>query len=389
MAEKSTSSKDVYNNNSNNNDNVEGKLRQVQENMSKFENVKLKCSSYNFERSIFYLKLKKKIKERLYSYFNSTEDESESEAEPEPKLKSLDLKGFAAYMKTCKKIVFMSGAGISTAAGIPDFRSPKTGLYDNLQKFNLPSSQCIFDLNYFRRNPNPFFTLAKELLPSNYKPTVSHYFQRLLVDKKMVHKIYTQNIDALESIANIPAEKIIYAHGSFNTGHCLSCRKQYEFDWIKKNIEAKQFLKCENDDCVRDRRVNEQLKVVKPDIVFFGEQMPKDFIENRVDDFNECDCLVVMGTSLQVFPFSALVDLTRKDCPRLLINRDLVGDWQLSEVNPEAYLRHNKRDVALKGDCDQACLKLVEELGFKNELVELIKKDEIRLNDINKKLKDK
>ena len=59
--------------------------------------------------------------------------------------------------KKYKKIVFMTGAGISVSAGIPDFRSPKTGLYANLQKYNLPTPESIFTLSYFNKNPEPFY----------------------------------------------------------------------------------------------------------------------------------------------------------------------------------------------------------------------------------------
>jgi hypothetical protein len=86
---------------------------------------------------------------QMAQIFNDLNILGESEKELK-KLTSLDLKGFAEYTKTAKKIVFMCGAGISTAAGIPDFRSPKTGLYDNLQKYNLPNPHCIFELNFFK-----------------------------------------------------------------------------------------------------------------------------------------------------------------------------------------------------------------------------------------------
>jgi hypothetical protein len=66
------------------------------------------------------------------------------------------------------KILVMTGAGISTAAGIPDFRSPGTGLYDNLQKYNLPDPQAVFQIDYLKENPKPFFLLAKELYPGNF-----------------------------------------------------------------------------------------------------------------------------------------------------------------------------------------------------------------------------
>jgi NAD-dependent deacetylase sirtuin 2 len=86
---------------------------------------------------------------KFFNTLNLFSSESEPEQELQ-KLKSLDLGGFAEYMKSAKKIVFMSGAGISTSAGIPDFRSPKTGLYANLQKYELPDPHLIFDLRYFK-----------------------------------------------------------------------------------------------------------------------------------------------------------------------------------------------------------------------------------------------
>ena len=78
-------------------------------------------------------------------------------------------------------------------------RSPGTGLYDNLQQYNIPYPEAIFDIDYFHQNPRPFFTLAKELYPSGkYRPNYIHYLVRLLYDKEMLLRMYTQNIDGLE-----------------------------------------------------------------------------------------------------------------------------------------------------------------------------------------------
>merc|ERR1712046_515208 len=102
-------------------------------------------------------------------------------AEEEPldnALNSFDIEGVAQYVRErkCQNIVVLCGAGISTSAGIPDFRTPGTGLYDNLQRFNLPRPQAVFDLEYFRQSPGAFYELAKEMWPGNFEPTPTHYF---------------------------------------------------------------------------------------------------------------------------------------------------------------------------------------------------------------------
>nr|AUZ82948.1 sirtuin 2-1 [Brachionus koreanus] len=278
------------------------------------------------------------------------------------KLEKLDLPSFAKYMKTCSNIIFMNGAGISTSAGIPDFRSPGTGLYDNLQKYNLPNPQSIFELDYFLKDPEPFFTLSKELMPSNFKPTITHYFQKLLVDQQMVRKIYTQNIDNLELMAGISNDKIIHAHGSFRTGHCLECRTEYTMEWMKKKLEKENILYCEKEECSGG--------LVKPDIVFFGECLPNEFMNFR-HDFSECDCLIVMGTSLKVAPFSKLPLAVKIDCPKLLINRDLVGEWQNYSTNTDK----NYRLVVELNECDAACLKLVKLLDLEKDFEKLLRKN--------------
>ena len=244
-----------------------------------------------------------------------------------------------------------TGAGISTSAGIPDFRSPKTGLYANLARLNLPFAEAVFDISYFRNNPLPFYTLAHELYPGKYRPTITHSFIRLLYDKGLLLKCFTQNIDCLEREAGVPAEMIVEAHGSFATQRCIECKTAYPNDLMKKAVRAKNVPRC-----VNEKHCN---GLVKPDIVFFGEALPEDFHRNRALPA-EADLAMVLGTSLAVQPFASLPSFVREETPRLLINLERVGG-----------LGSRADDVLLLGDCDDGVRKLADALGWREELESL------------------
>ncbi|KAL8219856.1 UNVERIFIED_CONTAM: NAD-dependent protein deacetylase sirtuin-2 [Gekko kuhli] len=293
---------------------------------------------------------------------------------PEKVLDELTLEGVSRFLlsEKCKKVVCMVGAGISTAAGIPDFRSPGTGLYANLQQYNLPYPEAIFEISYFKQHPEPFFALARELYPGQFKPTICHYFIRLLKEKGLLLRCYTQNIDTLERVAGLGEEDLVEAHGTFFTSHCTSswCRKSYSLDWMKEKIFSSLIPKCEK--CQ---------SVVKPDIVFFGENLPSRFFSLMQSDFRNVDLLIIMGTSLQVQPFASLVGRVPTNAPRLLINKEKTGESDplmslmgfgcgMDFDSEKAY-----RDVAWLGDCDEGCLALAELLGWKKELEKLVREE--------------
>lgn len=310
--------------------------------------------------------------------FKTTDSYDEKDGVPRKKvLETVDIDGVIKHWRNggFKKIVTMVGAGISTSAGIPDFRSPNTGLYNNLMKYNLPYPQAIFELEYFYQNPKPFFQLAKELYPGTFKPTPSHYFVKLLEQKGLLIRHYTQNIDTLERIAGISEEKIVEAHGTFFTNHCLQCKTAYSLEFVKEKIFADEVPTCS---CGG---------VIKPDIVFFGEGLPERFHVLPHQDFASCDLLIIMGTSLTVQPFASLVEYVNDDCVRLLINRDKVGGGGYGFFRAMMFgeglcfdLPGNRRDVAWTGDCDDGCFFLAEKLGLGDELRELIEKEHAKLD---------
>lgn len=205
----------------------------------------------------------------------------------------------------------------------------------------------MFDIAYFRENPLPFYTLAHELYPSKYRPTISHSFLKLLADKGLLLKVFTQNIDCLERKAGVPRERIIEAHGSFASQRCIECKTAYPDDLMKENIETRDVPYCFTTSCNG---------LVKPDIVFFGESLPEEFHLNKTIPVG-ADLCIIMGTSLSVYPFAGLPGFCSPGVPRVLINLERVGD-----------LGTRPDDVLLLQECDDGVRKLATALGWIDEL---------------------
>uniref|UniRef100_A0A3Q3GL69 Si:dkey-103i16.6 n=1 Tax=Labrus bergylta TaxID=56723 RepID=A0A3Q3GL69_9LABR len=256
----------------------------------------------------------------------------------------------------CKKVVVVAGAGISTASGIPDFRTPGTGLYANLEKYNIPYPEAVFNIDYFTDDPQPFFSLAKALYPGSHRPNYIHYFIRMLHHKGLLLRMYTQNIDGLEKICGIPDEKLVEAHGSFTTASCHLCYTAYPAEEAKHAIMNDNVPICTF--CAA---------TVKPDVVFFGEDLPqKYFLHTK--DFPQADLLIIMGTSLQIEPFASLVNTVRSTVPRLLLNRHAVGPFEKVPLR--------RGDHMELGDLEETVRRFAEMLGWSDEIEELMRSQE-------------
>jgi NAD-dependent SIR2 family protein deacetylase len=241
-----------------------------------------------------------------------------------------------------RNIVFLVGAGISTAAGIPDFRSPGTGLYDNLRRFNLPHPTAVFSIDYFRENPLPFYLLSRDLMPSqDLIVPKAHQFMKICTDRGLVRRIYSQNIDDLERMAGIPDEILIQAHGAFRDCLCIDCGSHISIEQFKEKLHSDK-LERELVLCTKCGGL------IKPAIVFFGESLPEQFFQSVEADMDACDLMIIMGTSLTVAPVCRLPHMLDRRVPRVVINRD-----RLASVNDE------DRDLLLLGDLEEQVASLI------------------------------
>ncbi|XP_042593533.1 NAD-dependent protein deacetylase sirtuin-1-like [Cyprinus carpio] len=266
-------------------------------------------------------------------------------SEPPKRKKRKDvntLEDVVRLLKERKKILVLTGAGVSVSCGIPDFRS-RDGIYARLAVDfpDLPDPQAMFDIDYFRRDPRPFFKFAKEIYPGQFQPSPCHRFISMLDKKARLLRNYTQNIDTLEQVAGI--QKIIQCHGSFATASCLVCKHKVDCEAVREDIFNQVVPHCPR--CPSDV----PYAIMKPDIVFFGENLPEFFHRAMKQDKDEVDLLIVIGSSLKVRPVALIPSSIPHDVPQVLINREP--------------LPHLNFDVELLGDCDVIVNELCHRLG--------------------------
>ncbi|CAL8284310.1 unnamed protein product [Arctogadus glacialis] len=265
-------------------------------------------------------------------------------SEPPKRKKRKDintLEDVARLLHESKRILVLTGAGVSVSCGIPDFRS-RDGIYARLAVDfpDLPDPQSMFDIEYFRRDPRPFFKFAKEIYPGQFQPSPCHKFISMLDKKEKLLRNYTQNIDTLEQVAGV--QRIIQCHGSFATASCLVCKHSVDCEAIREDIFNQVVPRCPH--CA-----DIPLAIMKPDIVFFGENLPELFHRAMKQDKDEVDLLIVIGSSLKVRPVALIPNSIPHDVPQILINRE--------------QLPHLNFDVELLGDCDVIVNELCHRLG--------------------------
>ena len=197
----------------------------------------------------------------------------------------------ASLIREAKSIVALTGAGISTSAGIPDFRGPK-GLYVTRQY----DPDKVFDVEHFYRDQRDFFEFARDYcqLEDRISPSPAHFFLAKLEEQGKLKGIITQNIDCLHERAG--SKQVIELHGSIWHSYCLDCRKEFSFEQMKAKIASEDVPHCE---CGG---------VIKPDIVFFGEDV-KGMAEAGLLA-KAADLFFVIGSSCVVYPAAMIPTMT-------------------------------------------------------------------------------
>jgi NAD-dependent deacetylase len=201
-----------------------------------------------------------------------------------------------------KHIVFFTGAGVSTDSGIPDFRSTN-GLYN--QTYRYPPEEIISH-SFFEENPEEFFRFYKDrMLYLDAQPNEVHRFIAECEKKEKSLGVVTQNIDGLHQKAG--SKHVYELHGSVLRNYCMDCSTFYSAEYIKNSEGIPRCQKCGG--------------IIKPDVVLYEEGLSQAVVEGAVAAIQSADVMIVLGTSLVVYPAAGLI---RYFSGRhlVLINRD-------------------------------------------------------------------
>jgi NAD-dependent deacetylase len=244
------------------------------------------------------------------------------------------LKSAVKIIQESRYAVALTGAGISTPSGIPDFRSPDSGLWERFDPFEVAS------LDVFRYHPEKFYNWMRPLA-QNIRlalPNPAHLALVRLQKAGILKTIITQNIDCLHQRAG--AQNVLEVHGSLQTLTCVSCYRQREAgDYIEAYTERGEIPHCPSCNCY-----------LKPDVVLFGEQLPARTWLKAKEGINRCDVLIVAGSSLEVLPVAGLPMRAIENGARLII------------INQSETYIDPRADVVISEDVATTLPRIVQEV---------------------------
>lgn len=218
-----------------------------------------------------------------------------------------EIRHFRELVAAADRIVFFTGAGISTDSGIPDFRSPG-GVWDRFKPIDFGDFMASEEARReaWRRK----FETDKSIRLA--KPNIAHAVIADLIDKKKASCVITQNIDGLHQASGVPIDQVIELHGNTTYAKCLRCHARYELDPIRKEFEKSgQAPVC---DCGG---------YIKTATISFGQAMPEAEMARAENETRACDLFIAIGSSLVVQPAAGFPVFARHHGSNLVIlNRD-------------------------------------------------------------------
>ncbi len=202
----------------------------------------------------------------------------------------MSVQALTEILRNSDNIVFFGGAGVSTASGIPDFRSAD-GLWNQRYRRNLSPEEMV-SASFFRNDPEDFFAFYKEkLIYPEAKPNACHLALAKLEAMGKLKAVVTQNIDGLHQMAG--SKTVFELHGSVLRNYCTRCRSFYPVEYILEAEGVPRCAKCGS--------------IVKPDVVLYEEMLDDVVIDKAVRAIAKADTLIIGGTSLIVYPAAGFV----------------------------------------------------------------------------------
>lgn len=199
------------------------------------------------------------------------------------------IKEFKSIIQTYNKIVFFGGAGVSTASGIPDFRSVD-GLYN--QQYDYPP-ETILSHTFYRRHTDEFYRFYhNKMLFPNAQPNAAHTALARLEEMGKLTAVITQNIDGLHQAAG--SKNVLELHGSVLRNYCEKCGAFFDLKYVMEHTGVPKCNKCHG--------------TIKPDVVLYEEGLDQRTITDSINHIRQAEVLIVGGTSLSVYPAAGLVD---------------------------------------------------------------------------------
>ena len=233
--------------------------------------------------------------------------------------RSDDLEQLRLMIDVAKQIVVFTGAGISTESGIPDFRSPGTGLWNKIKPIEFQdfvASDEVRQESWRRR-------FSGDRTMENAVPNNGHRAVAQLVKEEKVSAVITQNVDNLHQDSGIDDENVIELHGNAKYAKCLSCQTRYELE----DLEARYKKEGRVDPCSRCDGI------IKSATISFGQAMPEKEMERARRATSQCELFIVIGSSLVVYPAAGFPEYAKQLGAGLaIVNREETPLDHLADV---------------------------------------------------------